>query len=202
MLLLYTPVDRQGAIIANFPCRASFPQPTTVSASTLFFSRLHRAFTCVTACIVAESHTSDPLHRRPRRIRYLLRRFDCYWASDYSQAGLAPAETYKHSRRTVEPEQEAGKGRVRLRLLAVCIIVGEQGAGAVKRCDAKKTVRARGYSGKRCPHSIQQITDVFNTCNEKAVQNVAKAFAGRDLRRRVMFENTCAELLGRDAPSP
>jgi hypothetical protein len=55
MLLLSTPVDRQGACVTVFPCRASLPQPTTVSASTLLFSRLRRAFTCVTACIVAES---------------------------------------------------------------------------------------------------------------------------------------------------
>ena len=43
----------------------------------------------------------DPFHRRLRRLRCLRRRFDCYWASDPSQAGLSPAETHKHSRRTV-----------------------------------------------------------------------------------------------------
>ena len=42
-----------------------------------------------------------PFHRRLRRLRCLPRRFDCYWASDPSQAGLTPAETHMHSRRTV-----------------------------------------------------------------------------------------------------
>jgi len=69
------------------------------SASTSIVSRPHRAFTCVTACIFAES-PSDPFHRRLRRIRCLLRRFDCYWASDPSQAGLSPARIHTHSRRT------------------------------------------------------------------------------------------------------
>lgn len=69
------------------------------SASTLTVSGLNRTFTCVMACISAES-PSDPFHRRLRRIRCLLRRFDYCWASDPSQTGLPPAETHKHSRRT------------------------------------------------------------------------------------------------------
>ncbi len=44
---------------------------------------------------------SNPFHRKLRRIRCLLRRFDCYWASDPSQAGLPPARMHMHSRRTV-----------------------------------------------------------------------------------------------------
>ncbi len=52
---LSTPVDRQGAFVAVFPCHAGLPRPTARSASTLVVSRPHRAFTCVTACIFAES---------------------------------------------------------------------------------------------------------------------------------------------------
>jgi hypothetical protein len=93
-----TPVDLQSAIVAVFPCNIGLPHLTVRSASTLNVSGPHRTFTFVTACIFAGS-PSDPFHRRPRRIRCLLRRFDCYWASDPSQAGLPPAETHKHSRR-------------------------------------------------------------------------------------------------------
>ena len=85
-----------------FPCHAGLPRMSGGSASTLIVSRPHRAFTCVTACIFAGS-PSDPFHRRLRRIRYLLRRFDCYWASDPSQAGLPPAKIHTHSRRTNIP---------------------------------------------------------------------------------------------------
>ena len=48
----------------------------------------------------SRSRQGDPFHRRLRRVRCLPRRFDCYWACDPSQAGLAPAETHKSSRRT------------------------------------------------------------------------------------------------------
>ncbi len=77
----------------------AFPDLSVGSASTSKVSGPRRAFTFVTACIFAES-PSDPFHRRLRRIRCLLRRFDCYWASDPSQAGLSPAEIHTHSRRT------------------------------------------------------------------------------------------------------
>ena len=82
-----------------FLCNAGLPRVSVRSASTTSVSRPHRAFTCVTAYIFAGS-PSDPLHRRLRRIRCLLRRFDCYWASDPSQAGLPPARIHTHSRRT------------------------------------------------------------------------------------------------------
>jgi hypothetical protein len=82
-----------------FPCNTGLPRVSVRSASTTSVSRPHRAFTCVTACIFAGS-PSDPFHRRLRRIRCLLRRFDCYWASDPSQAGLPPARIHTHSRRT------------------------------------------------------------------------------------------------------
>ncbi len=82
-----------------FPCNTGLPRVSVRSASTTSVSRPHRAFTCVTACIFAGS-PSDPFHRRLRRICCLLRRFDCYWASDPSQAGLPPARIHTHSRRT------------------------------------------------------------------------------------------------------
>jgi len=82
-----------------FLCNAGLPRVSVRSASTTSVSRPHRAFTCVTACIFAGS-PSDPFHQRLRRIRCLLRRFDCYWASDPSQAGLSPARIHTHSRRT------------------------------------------------------------------------------------------------------
>ena len=82
-----------------FPCHAGLPRMSGGSASTSKVSGPHRAFTCVTACIFAGS-PSDPFHRRLRRIRCLLRRFDCCWASDPSQAGLPPARIHTHSRRT------------------------------------------------------------------------------------------------------
>ncbi len=52
------------------------------------------------------------------------------------------------------------------------------------------------------PHSIPQCLSVVNTCNEKPVQNVAKSFAGRDLRRRVMFARTCMKFTRKRHPSP
>jgi hypothetical protein len=94
-----TPVEWQSAIVAGFPCHTGLPRMSGGSASTLKVSRPQRAFTCVTACIFAGS-PSDPFHRRLRRIRCLLRRFDCYWASDPSRAGLPPARIHTHSRRT------------------------------------------------------------------------------------------------------
>ena len=98
--IVSTPADLQSASVADFLCNAGLPRMSGGSASASIVSRPHRAFTCVTACIFAGS-PSDPFHRRLRRIRCLLRRFDCYWASDPSQAGLPPAETHTHSRRTV-----------------------------------------------------------------------------------------------------
>ena len=94
-----TPAELQSAFVADFPCNAGLPHLSVGSASASIVSGPHRAFTCVTACIFAGS-PSDPFHRRLRRIRCLLRRFDCYWASDPSQAGLPPAEIHTHSRRT------------------------------------------------------------------------------------------------------
>ena len=94
-----TPVELQSAFVADFLCNAGLPRMSGGSASTSIVSRPHRAFTCVTACIFAGS-PSDPFHRRLRRIRCLLRRFDCYWASDPSQTGLSPATIHTHSRRT------------------------------------------------------------------------------------------------------
>ena len=77
-----------------------WPSPTVRGVGFhIWVSGPHRAFTCVTACIFAGS-PSDPFHRRLRRVRCLPRRFDCYWASDPSQAGLPPAKIHTHSRRT------------------------------------------------------------------------------------------------------
>ena len=97
-----TPAELQSASVADFLCNAGLPRLSDGSASTSIVSRPHRTFTYVTACVFAES-PSDPFHRRLRRIRYLLRRFDCYWASDPSQAGLSPARIHTHSRRTDTP---------------------------------------------------------------------------------------------------
>ena len=94
-----TPAELQSAFVAGFLCNAGLPRVSVRSASAISVSRPHRAFTCVTARIFAGS-PRDPFHRRLRRIRCLLRRFDCYWASDPSQAGLPPAEIHTHSRRT------------------------------------------------------------------------------------------------------
>ncbi len=47
------------------------------------------------------SHQVARLSRRLRQIRFLLCRFDSYWASDPSQAGLSPAKTLLLPRRTV-----------------------------------------------------------------------------------------------------
>ena len=75
---LSTPVELQSAFVTDFLCNIGLPRVSVRSASTTSVSRPHRAFTCVTACIFAGS-PSDPFHRRLRRIRCLLRRFDCYW---------------------------------------------------------------------------------------------------------------------------
>ena len=99
MLSLSTPVELQSAFVTGFLCNIGLPRVSVGSASTTSVSRPHRAFTCVTACIFAGS-PSDPFHQRLRRIRFLLRRFDCYWASDPSQVGLSPTETHTPSRRT------------------------------------------------------------------------------------------------------
>ena len=94
-----TPAELQSAFVAHFLCNTGLPQQSEGSASATRVSGPNRTFTCVTACIFAGS-PSDPFHRRLRRIRCLLRRFDCYWASDPSQAGLSPARIHTHSRRT------------------------------------------------------------------------------------------------------
>ena len=94
-----TPAESQSACIADFLCNAGLPHLSVGSASASIVSGPSRAFTCVTACIFA-GPPSGPFHRRLRRIRCLLRRFDCYWASDPSQAGLSPAKIHTHSRRT------------------------------------------------------------------------------------------------------
>ena len=94
---LSTPAELQSAFVADFLCNAGLPRLSDRSASASYVSGPRRAFTCVTACIFAGS-PSDPFHRRLRRIRCLLRRFDCYWASDPSQAGLPPAKIHTHSR--------------------------------------------------------------------------------------------------------
>ncbi len=73
------------------------PSPKREESTSV--SRPHRAFAFVSARIFAGS-LAGPFHRRLRRIRCLLRRFDCYWASHPSQAGLPPAEIHTHSRRT------------------------------------------------------------------------------------------------------
>ncbi len=96
---LSTPADLQSAFVAGFLCNTGLPRLSDRSASASYVSGPRRAFTCVMACIFAGS-PSDPFHRRLRRIRCLLRRFDCYWASDPSQAGLPPARIHTHSRRT------------------------------------------------------------------------------------------------------
>jgi hypothetical protein len=115
-----------------FPHRTGLPYLSARSASTSSFSRPHRVFTCVTACIIAGSPIRDPFHRRLRRLRCLYRRFDCYWASDPSQAGLAPAETHKHSRRT-------------LRMLSVW---GQNGVCRVSR-RIRAAVRTRPFSRQK-----------------------------------------------------
>jgi len=96
---LSTPAELQSALVTPFLCNIGLPRVSVRSASTTSFSRPHRAFTCVMACIFA-GPPSGPFHRRLRRIHFLLRRFDYYWASDPSQAGLSPAETHTHSWRT------------------------------------------------------------------------------------------------------
>ena len=73
------------------------PSPKREESTSV--SRPHRAFAFVSARIFAGS-LAGPFHRRLRRIRCLLCRFDCYWASHPSQAGLPPAEIHTHSRRT------------------------------------------------------------------------------------------------------
>ena len=77
----------------------AFPGCPAGRLPRLRFSRSRRSFTCVTAWAFAES-PSDPLSRRLRQVRFLPCRFNSYWASDPSQAGLAPAETNTSSRRT------------------------------------------------------------------------------------------------------
>ena len=95
-----------------FPCHAGLPRMSDGSASASSVSGPRQSFTCVTACIFA-GPPSGPFHQRLRRIRCLLRRFDCYWASDPSQAGLPPAETHTSSRRTdtqLNPPQKLPSG--------------------------------------------------------------------------------------------
>ena len=91
--------NRRVRLSHGFLCNAGLPRVSVRSASATSVSRPRRAFICITARIFAGS-PSDPFHRRLRRVRCLPRRFDCYWASDPSQAGLAPAEIHTPSRRT------------------------------------------------------------------------------------------------------
>ena len=73
------PGGTTGCVCRSPSPAAAFPayQPGRLPHQS--FRGLHRTFTRVTACIFAGS-LSDPFHRRLRRIRYLHRRFDCYWA--------------------------------------------------------------------------------------------------------------------------
>ena len=138
-----TPAELQSAFVADFLCNAGLPRLSDGSASTSIVSRPHRAFTCVTACIFAGS-PSDPFHRRLRRIRCLLRRFDCYWASDPSQAGLPPAKIHTHSRRTDILLLSLGDGRgvkARLQTQTLCrrmlprfVSVGRTTLDALPQC--------------------------------------------------------------------
>ncbi len=117
---LSTPSELQSAFVTDFLCNIGLPRLTVRSASKLRVSGPRRAFTCVTACIFA-GPPSDPFYRRLRRIRCLLRRFDCYWVSDPSQAGLSPAETHIHSWRTARrsvPRSRRPRSRGLVRRLA------------------------------------------------------------------------------------
>ena len=91
--------NRRVRLSLASPVALAFPGCPTGRLPHLSFSRSRRTFTCVTAWIFAGS-PSDPLSRRLRQVRFLPCRFNSYWASDSSQAGLPPAETHTHSRRT------------------------------------------------------------------------------------------------------
>ena len=76
------------------------------------------AFTRVTACLLAESPDATLLHRRLRRIRYLLRRSDCY-RLERPVAGwdLHPLETAVFARHTVRSRLEDALATARFRLI-------------------------------------------------------------------------------------
>src|SRR5262245_10723330 len=76
---MLSPLPRRkplGARVALFPSDGSLPRSTVRSASALWLSRPSQR-SIVTACELAGS-LNDPLHRRLRRSRHLLRRYNCY----------------------------------------------------------------------------------------------------------------------------
>src|ERR1700745_813159 len=64
------------AYAAYFPNDGSLPCIPGRTASAFNLSRPAQR-SLITACMLAES-LNDPLHRRLRRSRYLLHRYDCY----------------------------------------------------------------------------------------------------------------------------
>ena len=84
-------------------CRLRPPLYNSQVGSCNYFFGACSAFNHVMACTLAES-PSDPLHRKPRQLRCLRCRFDCYRVErTSSRAGVAPAEVQRLSRRTVTP---------------------------------------------------------------------------------------------------
>src|SRR5262245_46999114 len=70
------PLEPLGAHVAHFPSDGSLTYSTARSASAMWLSRPSQR-SIVTACKLAGS-LNDPLHRRLRQSRHLLRRYNCY----------------------------------------------------------------------------------------------------------------------------
>src|SRR5262249_24115702 len=83
-----TPAEPLGEPVALYPSDGSLPCFCGRSASALVLSRPAQR-SMVTACKLAES-LNDPLHRRRRRSRHLLRRYNCYRLTR-CRVGLSPS---------------------------------------------------------------------------------------------------------------
>jgi hypothetical protein len=72
-----TPVESSGALFARCPDDRSLPRFVAGSASTSALSGpARRSLSLRSAC--SPDHLCDPLHRRPRPLRFLHDRSDCY----------------------------------------------------------------------------------------------------------------------------
>ncbi|MEQ1620642.1 MAG: hypothetical protein ABL919_04495, partial [Methylococcales bacterium] len=73
-----------------FPSRVSLPRKGRRVGLRNDLFEAYSAFTRITACTLAESPKSDPLHRRLQPLRYLHDCFDCFRPERFSRVGLSP----------------------------------------------------------------------------------------------------------------
>ena len=157
----------------SFPSDSSLPHNRDGSASALPISRPAQR-SIVTACKLAES-LNDSLHRRLRRSRHLLRRYDCY-RLERTLAGwdCLPLRNRAFTRRTpllgVERQRscDCREGG------------GSSGRGpttALARCGAAFT--ARGAGRMRLESNDDTLATIVTSCQEPPYDDFNLASSGQ-----------------------